>query len=74
MYVYICKYIYVYAYICKYIYIYGTPPPRRKSPPFSLYNLILGNQREGTIYIYTHVYACAQLNDYSVFMFVCMKV
>ena len=30
-------------------------PPPKKSPPFSLYNLILGNQR-GVPYMYTYIY------------------
>ena len=67
-------------YTCVYIYIWYPPP--KKSPPFSLYNLILGNQRGVPyiyiyvyyIYIYIYIYACAQLNVYSVFMFVCTKV
>ena len=75
---YVCMYVCMYVrYVYIYIYTYGTPPKKKKVPPSSLNSLILGNQRGvpyGYIFIYTHTYACAQLNVYSVFMFVCMKV
>ena len=46
-----CIHIYIYTHISIYIYMVPTP----KSPPFSLYNLLLGNQR-GVLYIYIHTY------------------
>ena len=81
---YVCIYIYIYIHImCIYIqcvcihiniYIYIWYPPKKKVHHFHSIILYWAIREGYHIYIYTHIYICAQLNVYSAFMFVCMKV